>query len=264
MALHPISRTAFRNDAVPLPPGKGPAVPQPPHGLRRAWQDVVGFSDVVRQMPGAWKSSIWLRPKQITVPIPQGSSATPPKTEPRGVAASLKRLVMMNGTYLKHVAFPTMARSQEVVGYVAAISHGRDTDDGDITFNVVPLPQYQGVLYYKGKLRPHSADRLDDWERFQSVRGNQLNVVAGSIHCEIKVDRQAALTPFIHQVQSALLAGNAPVVSVTGRWTFDPFHAGTVEIHPVRDAKVLSFTGTGYPEPLPLPQPVPVVKYKPD
>jgi hypothetical protein len=38
-----------------------------------------------------------------------------------------------------------------------------------------------------------------------------------------------------------------------GRWTFDPFHAGWVELHPVRAARIIAPTAQGYPEPLPLP-----------
>lgn len=250
--------------AAPAPDRAPNPVATPPHGLQRIPQEVRGYAEVLQSMQDAWQPSLWVSRDQITVPIPAGSNALPPQPEPRGVKAAVKRFVETSGSYLKHFAFPTLAPSQEVVGYVSSISHGRDTDDGDITFNVVPLPPYQGVLYYKGQLRPHGADRMEDWERFQSQRGHDLNVKAGAIHCEIKIDRQAALTPFIYQVQSALLHGQSPVVSVTGRWTFDPFHSGTVEIHPVKDAQVLSLSGDGYPEPTPLPTPAPVVKYHPD
>lgn len=160
--------------------------------------------------------------------------------------------LIQGATYWKHALMPTLALDQEVVGYVSMMNR-KPNDDGDITMDVVPLPAYAPILVYEGRCRPRMPQAGAIRRTLNNAAGLALGRRCGAIHCEFKADALPGLQDFLLAVRTAVLAGQTPVVAVRGRWTFDPFHSGWVEIHPARQARLVSPSGEGYPAPLPLP-----------
>lgn len=155
-------------------------------------------------------------------------------------------------TYWKHALMPTMALDQEVVGYVSMMNR-RPNEDGDITVDVVPLPDYAPILRYEGRYRPRIPLPGALAKTRHTPEGIAMAMRCGAIHCEFKADKLPVVQPFLLEIARLVDLGRTPVVSIRGRWTFDPFHGGWVEIHPARAAQLLSATGEGHPQPLPLP-----------
>jgi hypothetical protein len=171
---------------------------------------------------------------------------------PLGSLRAVQFGFIQGATYWKHALMPTMALDQEVVGY-AVMMNKRPNDDGDITMDIVPLPDYAPVLIYEGRYRPRVPLAGAVSRTLNTPEGMAMELQCGGIHCEFKANSLTAVQPFLLAVREQMLAGRMPVVAVRGRWTFDPFHGGWVEIHPARAGRILSETGEGFPRPLPLP-----------
>lgn len=128
--------------------------------------------------------------------------------------------------YAKQLTFPSLDRHAILRGRVISISDDRG-DDGDITFNVIPEPEYQFMLYYKGRKRPYVVEGRTG-QRYETV------------HNEIKWFCQGKLMPEIEQLRRFISAGKTPLVETRGKWTYDWIHEGWVEMHPVRSLTILS------------------------
>jgi hypothetical protein len=201
-----------------------------------------------------------LRDWRQTWPAPDGRpawSASALQTEPvraprpgsmRAVAAG----IVQGATYWKHALMPTMALDQEVVGYVSVLNQ-KPNEDGDFTVDVVPLPAYAGILKYEGRYRPRRPLPSALIRSLYCKDGLDMALVSGAIHCEFKANALPSVQPFLLEVMRLVTLGHTPVVAIRGRWTFDPFHGGWVELHPARQARLISPTGAGFPRPLPLP-----------
>lgn len=129
-------------------------------------------------------------------------------------------------TYPKLITFPNLKKPAILQGRVVSISSGR-SEDGDIILNVVPNPEFQHMLYYKGKKRPYVAQGKTG-ERYEAI------------HNEVKWFYQGKLMPQIQELRRLIKEGKTPLVETYGDWTFDWIHEGWVEMHPVRQIKILA------------------------
>lgn len=141
-------------------------------------------------------------------------------------------------TYLKQPLMPTLAFKRTIEGYVVA-PENRPNVDGDIDIDVAPLPQDRGVLDFHGKYRPVPAAVVEADDPQMSARARSM-LEAGAVHCEIKTFNRKRLMPEITRLRQLAAQGKTPLVEVTGRWTYDPFHQGWTEIHPVSGIKIVA------------------------
>ncbi|MBC7541320.1 MAG: hypothetical protein H7338_01170 [Candidatus Sericytochromatia bacterium] len=211
-------------------------------GYAAVWQDWRGRHGGDGIFPAVEPASI----------VPASLFPMPPHVPQPGSILAVQAAFLRATSYVKHIGMPSLGLDQEVIGYVSTVSLTPNRD-GDFTIDIVPLPAYAPILMYEGRYRPRVPQAGAISKTANTPRGIDLALRCGAIHCEIKADRLRTLQPFLREVLALVRAGNTPIVAIRGRWTFDGFHAGWVEIHPARTGHLVSRTGDGYPEPLPLP-----------
>ena len=141
-------------------------------------------------------------------------------------------------TWVKQPLMPDLNPDRTILGYVVA-PEKKPNVDGDMDVDVAPLPADRSVLDYKGRYRAAPMSLVQDDDPTLSARARSM-AKAGAVHCEVKDNVRARLMPELKTLQKLAAQGKTPLVEISGRWTYDPFHSGWTEIHPVKNIKILT------------------------
>jgi hypothetical protein len=150
-----------------------------------------------------------------------------------------KYFIETEGAMAKHVLMPTLNRDQVVRGTVVG-SDQVMSPDGDYDFEIVPDEEYRSVLNYKGKKQPFKLEYGEGDHMIIPEKGKALWAKEGAINTEIKLDDFRRMENQIETLKYLLKKGETPHVEFRGNYTFDPFHQGYVELHPVKEIKILN------------------------
>ncbi len=141
-------------------------------------------------------------------------------------------------TWIKQPLMPDLSPDRTIVGYVVA-PEKKPNVDGDMDIDVAPLPADRSVLDYEGHYRAAPMSLIQDDDPNMSPRAKSM-AKAGAVHCEVKDNVRARLMPELKTLQKLAAEGKTPLVQISGRWTYDIFHSGWTEIHPVQNIKILT------------------------
>ncbi len=141
-------------------------------------------------------------------------------------------------TWIKQPFMPDLNPDRTILGYVVAPEE-KPNVDGDMDIDVAPLPADRSVLNYKGRYRPAPMSLVKDDDPNMSARARSM-AKDGAVHCEVKDNVRARLMPELKTLQKLAAEGKTPLVEISGRWTYDIFHSGWTEIHPVKNIKILT------------------------
>lgn len=137
------------------------------------------------------------------------------------------------------IAMPELAPDREVVGYVVNIDR-YNSADGDITMDIVPSHKDRDVLEYRGQHRALSPD-MDVKGKIIPPQGIPASR-GGTLHTEAHEDQfkdDPELEKQLDRITQMLEQGKTPMIKMHGQWTFDPFHDGWMEIHPIKGIEIL-------------------------
>jgi hypothetical protein len=161
----------------------------------------------------------------------------------------LWRAVKYNKTYIetevsfiKHAIMPTLHYDQVVRGTLVGTDQAM-SGDGDMDFEIVPDPEYKSLLNYKGKERPYKLEFGENNKMIIPEKGKELWGKVGAINAEVKIDTYSRLENDVETLRYLLKKGETPHVEFRGVHTFDPFHEGYIELHPVKEIKLLPDPG---------------------
>lgn len=163
----------------------------------------------------------------------------------------LWRAVKFNKTYIeaevsmvKHVVMPTLHYDQVVRGTLVGTDQAM-SGDGDMDFEIVPDPEYKSLLNYKGKERPFKLEFGEGSKMIIPEKGKKLWADEGAINAEVKLDTYGEMQNEVETLRYLLKKGETPHVEFRGVHTFDPFHQGYIELHPVKNIKILPDPSAG-------------------
>lgn len=242
MAIEPTRPVGSGTTPVPSPQKKTEDPSQKPQQPAPASQPLPNKDQsVIRKSP---------RGDDKYVPLPPGQEPTVIQQAESGayefIAHIFNKIKMA-------IVFPTLAPDREISGYVVS-SDKIGAPDGDFNLEVVPLEKDRDVLEYRGRTRAMVPEKPSP-AKFVSPQGAaaaQRGVIVSEIS-EDAVGEHPELRPMIERIRKLMAQGKTPLVRLHGQWTFDPFHDGWVEIHPVKGLEIVDENAVPPPTTPPSP-----------